>query len=119
MPGEVDVAPPGPPGGEPEGDCAQQFMALLASEHRAAVNLDVESLAALQPRKRSLLGELRRDAAPAAEMDALRRAAQLNVTLIRQLVQGLGGLVGVERPQTYNALGRSEAPPSVLLKGAV
>lgn len=101
------------------GGCAERFMALLERERAAATGLRVDDLAALQTDKRALLDELGRAEIDAPTMAELRRRASFNVTLIRQLVQGLSGLVGVERPQTYNATGRSDAPQALLVRGAV
>lgn len=114
-------------GGAPSGsekalastDPVARFEALLVREREAAAAADVEQLVALQAAKRAALDALQRAGLPQATLIALGEKARMNVVLIRQLVQCLGGLVGSQQDGTYDAYGNRGVSQAPSLRGAL
>lgn len=88
---------------------AHNLNALLDDEQAAAKKADLEALVALQPRKQAALDAFMQSGASDEEINALALRARANITLMRQMVQILHGVVnGGQSNATYTAAGATQ-----------
>jgi hypothetical protein len=96
---------------------AQEFSTLLDRERQAALSADIEALAELQEEKRALLAKLKNGEFEGSISDELITRAHSNVSLIRNLVVCLRGVLGGDNEPTYTSKGLRSVAPEGSLRG--
>lgn len=88
-------------------EAAEAFAHALEAEREAALCADFDALLRIQDEKRELLPVLKATADPAV-VEALSERARKNLVLMRQLLQCVQGMLGLDaEPSGYTATGQS------------